>query len=316
MDTKTQIIAAQATHTGRRQTAEGVATSGAFAFLAGNALLGTIGVFVHYASTNPLTATWFRSVFGLLCLTLWLWQRRQMNHLRLNRETGPWILLAGALMVASWALFFDAITRTSAAVAIVLFHFQPMWVLLLGSLWLKEAVGRQRIVAVAAAMGGLVLATGLPEHIAVVGQDDGGQRPGYWVGVVACLIGAFCTACVTIIARKLRDVPPGVVAWWQCAIGSAALWIWPLTKGWPPTGTSWIWLAGLGLVHTGLAYTLIYAGMARLSTARVAVLQFVYPAVAILLDWLVFDRKLSGYQLAGVVVMAVAILLAERSPRK
>ena len=32
---------------------------------------------------------------------------------------------------------------------------------------------------------------------------------------------------------------------------------------------------GLGVLHTGLAYVLMYAGMARLPTARIAVLQFV-----------------------------------------
>ena len=57
---------------------------------------------------------------------------------------------------------------------------------------------------------------------------------------------------------------------------------WPFLHGWPAPGPSWGWLAGLGAIHTGLAYVVLYAGMARLETSRIALLQFVYPAAAML----------------------------------
>jgi len=50
--------------------------SGAAPFLWGNALLGSIGLFLHQAQAGALTATWARSAFGLLGLTLWLLWRR------------------------------------------------------------------------------------------------------------------------------------------------------------------------------------------------------------------------------------------------
>ncbi|MDR5794877.1 DMT family transporter [Caballeronia sp. LZ008] len=276
-------------------------------FIVGCALLGTIGVFLHEANADPLTATWFRCAFGLLGMSAWLISRGQTRFLRLTRSNVLWVLAASLLMVSSWALFFSAVERISAGVAIVLFHVQPMWVLLFASLWLKEAIGGQRVMAVAVAMCGLVLATGIAGH-----ASDGSLRPAYWTGVAACLAGSLCMAGVTIIARRLRDLPAGVLAWWQCAIGTLSLWIWPMQHGWPAWGMSWAWLAGLGLIHTGFAYTLMYIGMARLDTARVAVLQFVYPAVAIVIDWLVFDQRLSGAQMTGIALMSVAIGFAER----
>ncbi|BAN26808.1 DMT family transporter [Caballeronia insecticola] len=284
--------------------------TGTAPFLLGSALLGTIGVFVYEAHVDPLTATWFRCASGLIGLTLWAILRGQTRMLRLNRATAPWVLIAAALMVLNWGLFFSAIERVSAGVAIVLFHVQPMWVLLLGAWCLKEPVGKRRFGAVCAAMLGLALATGIAEH-----KANDALAPGYWLGVALCLVGAFCMACVTIIARRLRDMPAGILAWWQCAIGTLTLWMWPMQHGWPAWGASWLWLAGLGVIHTGLAYTLIYAGMARLNTGRIAVLQFVYPAVAIVIDWLFFDQRLSGLQLSGIALMSVAIGFAERMPR-
>lgn len=284
------------------------ASTGVWPFVLGCALLGTIGIFVHEAHADALTATWFRCAFGLIGLSVWVTLRRQTRFLRLTRTTGPWVLIAGSLMVLSWGLFFTAIERISTGVAIVLFHVQPMWVLVLGALCLKETIGRRRIVAVSVAMFGLVLATGIAEH-----RASGDVHEGYWVGVALCLVGAFCMACVTIVARRLRDLPAGILAWWQCAIGTLTLSIWPMQHGWPAFGVSWLWLAGLGIIHTGLAYTLMYSGIARMNTGRIALLQFVYPAVAIFIDWCFFDQHLSGLQLTGIAVMSIAIWFAERA---
>jgi drug/metabolite transporter (DMT)-like permease len=286
-------------------------STGVWPFFLGCTLLGTIGIFATEAHADPLTATWFRSLFGLICLTLWLTGRRQTRSLRLTRATGPRIIAAGSLMVLSWGLFFTAIERVPVGVAIVLFHVQPMWVLVLGALCLRESIGGRRIGAVAMAMFGLVLATGIAEHSA-----SGAREQGYWIGVALCLVGAFCMAWVTIIARRLHEVPAGVLAWWQCAIGTLTVWIWPMRHGWPAWGASWLWLAGLGVIHTGLAYTLIYRGMARLNTGRIASLQFVYPAVAIFIDRIYFGQHLSCLQLAGISVMSGAIWFAEREPRR
>ena len=108
----------------------------------------------------------------------------------------------------------------------------------------------------------------------------------------------------------------GALAWWQCALGAAVLWVASMVQGWPAWGAPWAWLAGLGLIHPGLAYTLMYAGMARLATARVAVLQFAYPTVAIVVDWVYFQHTLDGWQMAGVVLMLGAIAAGERSARR
>ena len=90
-------------------------------------------------------------------------------------------------------------------------------------------------------------------------------------------------------------------------VGMLLLSAWPLQNGVPAAGPAWVWIAGLGVIHTGLAYVLLYGGMARLSSARIALLQFVYPASAVALDALVYGRMLAPLQWLGVAVMAVAL---------
>lgn len=288
-------------------------SSGALAFLLGSMLLGTIGIFVHEAQADPVTATWFRCAFGLLGLTLWLIVRRDLSGLRLTRSNAAGVLGAAVLMVLAWTLFFAAIDRTSAGLASALFHVQPVWVLVLSALLLREHIARERLFGVLLAMAGLVLATGALE--ASSSQSALGTRElksDDWLGVVYCLFGALCTACVTLIAKRAGDRPAGVLAWWQCAVGTLVLLPWPVTHGWPAWGTSWVWLSGLGLVHTALAYSLMYAAIPRLSTDRVAVFQFVYPALVIMIDWMFYGLRLGPLQMTGIAIMALAIWYAER----
>lgn len=284
-------------------------TSGAFPLVLGSALLGTIGVFVQNGHTDPLTMTWFRCAFGLVGLTLWLALRGQLGAVRLARSTWPWVVAAGFLLLTGWILFFAAIPRTSTGMAVVLFQFQPLWVVALGAFWLREPIGMLRLASICMAMVGLTLATGILQAQTGMGRHDA-LAPQYWLGVGFCLIGSWCTALVTIIAKRLSELPAGVLAWWQCAIGAAILWLWPIAHGWPSLGASWLWLAGLGLIHTGLVYALMYAGIGKLPTSRTAVLQFAYPAVAVTIDWAYLGIRMDDVQLLGVGVMAVAILLA------
>jgi drug/metabolite transporter (DMT)-like permease len=57
---------------------------------------------------------------------------------------------------------------------------------------------------------------------------------------------------------------------------------------------------------------LLYAGVSRLPAGRMALLQFVYPASAIVFDALVYGRTLSGIQLAGGALLLASLLAASR----
>ncbi|MEO5795709.1 MAG: DMT family transporter [Rhodoferax sp.] len=280
--------------------------------VAGGVLLGTIGVFVEEAGQHPLATVWFRCVFGALALGLWAAATRRLGELRLRGRSLGVVGLAGSLMLLNWALFFAAIPRTSIAVATVVFHIQPVWVMVCGAWWLKEAVAPRQWAATLVALGGLALTTGLLEGNTQTMGD------GYLLGLLMCLGGSLSYAGVTLIAKTERHVTPFALAWWQCAVGVVVLawvpWV-PSMGGWPTQASSWAWLAGLGVFHTGLAYVLLFTGMARLATGKIAVLQYVYPLTAIGVDRLVYGRTLSAVQVAGVVLMALALWTLRRPQR-
>ena len=280
--------------------------SGMWLMVAGGLMLGTLGVFLEEAGQSPFTAVWFRCAFGLLALTAWFAATRRWRELRLSGAARVAAVSAGVLAVVNWLLFFEAIERTSISVATVVVHVQPFLVMAFGAWWWKERVGRAQALAALAALVGLALASGWVDG-ALTGV--GGSSSYVW-GVALALLNSVGYAALTLIANRARGVSPLALAWWQCAVGAVVLLWWPLTQGWPAAGPAWAWLAGLGVIHTGLAYVVLYAGVARLTAGRVAVLQFVYPASAVAVDWLVYGRALSANQLAGVLVMLVALVVA------
>jgi drug/metabolite transporter (DMT)-like permease len=268
---------------------------------AGGLLLGTLGVFVEEAGQHPLTTVWFRCAFGALALLAWGAASGRLGELRLGARAWAVAAAAGVLMALNWALFFAAIERTSIGVATVVFHVQPLWVMAAGVWWLGERFSRAKATAAVTALLGLVLASGLADAGIATGGD-------YLLGLAMCIGGSLSYAGVTLIAKTSRALSSFALAWGQCVVGVLLLAWWPMQHGWPAFGPAWGWLAGLGVVHTGLAYVLLYAGMARLSSARIAVLQFVYPAAAIAMDWLVYGRALGLVQWVGVGLMGLALL--------
>lgn len=274
---------------------------------AGGALLGTLGLFLEEAGQAPLTAVWFRCAFGLLALLAWGAAARRLGELRLRGRMLGAALTAGALVVFNWATFFAAIESTSIAVATVVVHVQPIWVMLIGAWWWRERISPRQALAVPVALLGLALASGLFD------ERPGAIGPDYLLGLALCLVGSLTYAIVTLLAKAAQGVGSYAFATWQCGVGAVALAWWPWLQGWPAVGPAWAWLAGLGVLHTGLAYVLMYAGMARLPTARIAVLQFVYPLSAVVVDQFVYGRALSALQWAGVLLMGAALWAANRA---
>lgn len=272
----------------------------------GGMLLGTLGVFVEEAGQHPFITVWCRCLFGALALLAWGILTGCLHELRLTAPQWGRVVLAGVLVVLNWVLFFAAIGRTSIAVATVVFHVQPLWVMAAGAWLLREQVSGRQWAAASFALAGLALATGLAEP----GDGAASWSASYLVGLVLCLGGSLSYAAVTLIAKSSQGVSAYALALGQCAVGVLALAWWPLWQRGPAFGAAWLWLAGLGVLHTALAYVLLYTGMARLPAARIGMLQFVYPGAAVVMDWLVYGRVLGPSQSAGVLIMAGALLAA------
>lgn len=282
-------------------------THGTVLVVAAGLILGTMGIFVIESGQNPMTTVAFRCVFGCLALLCWAVMTRRLAELKISGKALWGVVGAGLLMASSWGLYFAAIARTSIGMSTVVFHIQPFLTMALGAWLLKEQITRRQVGLTILACIGLALSTGLLDA-SVLKQN---MNHDYLVGILLSFIGAMVYAFMPLVAKKLTSVSALALTWWQCLVGMLLTFWWPLLYGMPPL-SSLAWLFGLGAIHSGLAYVLMFAGFARLSTGRMAVLQFIYPMTAFVVDWVIYNHSLSLWQWLGLVVMGVAIWSVKR----
>ncbi len=272
-------------------------TQGTLEMGAAMAISGTVGWFVVQSGLPALEVVFWRCAFGAVALGLVCWA---MGLLRgMTWRIARWAALGGVAIVTNWLLLFGAYSHASISVATAVYNTQPFMLVVFGALLFGERVTLAKLGWLATAFVGMLL---------IVQAKPGTGLPGgdYALGIAMALGAAFFWAVASVIAKRLTGTPPHLIALVQVAVG--VLMLAPFARlGTPPQGaTTWLLLVTLGVVHTGLMYILLYGAVQKLPTYLQGALSFIYPVVAIGVDFVAFGHRLQPAQWLG----AAAILLA------
>ena len=272
---------------------------GTLEMVAAMLISGTIGWFVLLSGLPVLDVVFWRCVFGALTLLLVC---AMLGHLRLgllNRVTLMLAVISGVAIVGNWLLLFASYSRASISIGTAVYNVQPFMLVILAALFLGEKLTLQKLAWLSISFLGM-LAIVSAHGSAGQGGDD------YLTGIAFALGAAFLYAVAALIIKKLKGVPPHLIALIQVSVG--VLMLAPLADftRLPQGQQTWSILLTLGLVHTGGMYVLLYGAIQKLPTALTGTLSFIYPIAAIGVDWMAFDHQLSVLQWLGVA----AILLA------
>ncbi|MEU8793451.1 DMT family transporter [Streptomyces sp. NPDC048643] len=286
---------------------------GAAQLTAAMMLSGTLGVFVVESGASPLNVVFFRVVFGALALGGYALARGYFRGHGFTPRTLGLAVLGGVFIVFNWVLLFQSYENTSISVATVVYHTQPFYVVLLGALLFRERVTAAKAGWIVLAFAGLVLVSG-------VSPADLTHGGAYLTGVGQALLAALLYGLSTLVTKRITGVRPHLIALVQVLVGIPLLLPFADVGAMRGTGADWAWLVGLGVIHTGLMYVLMYAAYAKLPTAKIAVLAFTYPAVAMVMDWAVYGHHIGLVQALGVPLIVTASLKvtlprAGRTPR-
>ncbi|EML2224924.1 DMT family transporter [Klebsiella aerogenes] len=256
---------------------------------------GSIGAFVLLSGLPVIDVVFWRCLIGAVTLLLFILLSRQPFS-RLTRLTLALAILGGVALVINWLLLFAAYSRVSIGMATVVYNTQPFMLVLL-SMMLGEKVSAVKWGWLLLAFGGVVIL--LSSELTPSHNDN------LVTGIILALGAAFFYALTAIIARKLQPLPAQHIAFIQVIVGTVMLL--PLVHH--PEFNShfpWRYLLILGIVHTGIMYQLLYSAIQKLPTPVTGSLSFIYPLVAILVDYLVFHHALAPLQLAGGVLILLA----------
>ncbi|SDU94930.1 DMT family transporter [Pseudomonas mucidolens] len=260
---------------------------------------GTIGWFVLVSGVPVIEVVFWRCVIGALALLLVCWLLGYLRVDLLSYSTLGWAMLSGVAIVGNWLLLFASYAKASIAISTAVYNVQPFMLVMLAALFLGEKITVQKLAWLSVAfLGMLMIVTAHGE------QQTGGEQ--YLLGIALAMGAAFLYAIAALIIKRLKAVPPHLMALIQVTTGAVLLA--PLVS-WQSLSASfeaWAALLTLGVVHTGLMYVLLYGAIQKLPTAMTGALSFIYPIAAILVDWIAYGHRLGWAQWLGVA----AILLA------
>lgn len=272
---------------------------GSLEMVAAMLISGTIGWFVMLSGLPVIDVVFWRCAFGAVTLLLVC---ALMGFLRPGLLTRITVLLAmasGVAIVGNWLLLFASYSRASIAIGTAVYNVQPFMLVGLAALFLGEKLTVQKLAWLSVSFMGM---------LAIVSAHGSQEQSGedYLLGIGMALAAAFLYAIAALIIKKLKGVPPHLIALIQVSVGVVMLAPLADLSSLPQGDNVWSILITLGVVHTGGMYVLLYGAIQKLPTALTGALSFIYPIAAIAVDWIAFDHQLNMLQWVGVA----AILLA------
>lgn len=274
---------------------------------ASEVIFGTLGLFVRLIPLAPTALAASRGILGALVLLVYL--RLSGKTLQLPRKvrTLAVLLASGVCLTLNWALLFKAYGLTTLATAELAYEMAPVMVMAVSPFVLDEHLTTTRKVCLCLALAGIVAVSGVLEPGATVGVTLQG---------VAFGLGAACFyAAVMVLNQLLGDVDPLTKTTVQLGVAGLALLPQVLLAGdagWQALGfQAWVMLAIVCVVHTGVAFILWFSSLHNLSAQKVAIFNYIDPAVALLVSALVFGERMTPLAMVGAVLILGSTLVSE-----
>ncbi|QUW22615.1 DMT family transporter [Sporosarcina sp. Marseille-Q4063] len=260
------------------------------------AIFGSIGFFtiqtgipaVELVFVRCICATFFLGAFWLISglHKVEVWQKREVVQ----------TILCGIFLVLNWVFLFKAFEVMSITITITLYNLAPIFVIIIGGLFLKEKMTVTSILAIVTCFLGSVLIIGIHNFNSLTDFVSSGFG---WA-----ILSAICFAMTMLLGKGITRLSAYAMTFVQSSIG--ILMLFPFMNFSVFIGLSdsnWFYIIGTGLIHTGFVYYLFFNSLRKLSTVVISALVFVDPVVAILLDTIILDFKPTNLQAIGILLI-------------
>jgi len=278
---------------------------------AGAVLWGTIGIFVrgfYGFGFSPLQVVTLRVLSAaVLMLVYLLFTRPELLKIRVRDSL--YFVGTGIFSLAFFNLcYFTTIRETSIAIAVTLLYTAPAFVAVLSRVFFGESLGIKKLFSLGLTLVGCAFVTGYLPGI-------GDSLALSWSGLLTGLGAGFGYALYSIFGKAaLEKYHTMTIAAYTFIFASLALL--PLgnfensTEAFS-TGAFWVYLAGLGFFPTVLAYLLYTKGLENVESSRASIVATIEPVVGTLAGFFFFREMLTGWQVAGVLLVLVAVVMIQ-----
>ncbi len=271
----------------------------------GASVISLSSILVRFADVPPTVAGFWRMAFGGSMLTIALvvlrqWQRPGWRDL-------AWMLPPALAFALDLFVWFRSIHDIGPGMATLLANLQ-VFLMAMAGVWMhRERLGVRFVLGLALAIAGLWLMVGL-----AWGGFDPIHRQGIWLG----LLTALCYASYMLsfrYAQRQRSVLPSAqllaIISLLCAAFLAGFAMLEDASFTIPNARSLWALIAMGLVGQCVGWVLIARSLPLLPTSVVGLLLLLQPALAFVLDVLLFHRLTLALEWIGLSLVLCGIFL-------
>jgi drug/metabolite transporter (DMT)-like permease len=260
---------------------------------------------------SPETVVWLRFLMGTLILGAAMFTRNE-GGLPSPRELGYFALLGFIGITFHQWLQSTALLTAQASTTAWIVATTPIFIALLGWIFLKERLGKWGVLGIGLATFGVVM---------VVSEGDWySLRLGEFgtPGDILILISAVNWAVFSILSRRGLEIHPAMrMLFYIMGLG----WIFSSLLFFTNAGlneisdlsaTGWFSVGFLGIFCSGFAYIFWFDGLNVLLTAQVGTFLYIEPIVAVIVAAIVLGEPLLFASLFGGGIILLGVWLVNR----
>ena len=264
-------------------------------------IAGTSGIFIKYMTTmDSGSLAWMRTGIPVLLILPFILYKR----LGFFRSNPRMVLIASGLNATRMFLFFMAFIYTSIGTAIITLYTWPIWVSILGAIFLKEDFRIQQWIFLLTAFVGIIIAYS-DQTFSLADRD--------FVGILAAVGSAFFYSWTVIVFKKeIKNYHPLEIVFYQNLIGAVVFFpfLWMIMPSVDVThlqvGVCYALIVGVGV------FGLFFYGLNYLKASVASSLMYVEVVSAIVLSYLILDDQLSPRMMMGGSLILISSFMITR----
>lgn len=268
-----------------------------YKFALSMAIFGSIGFFSVKTGLPSIELVFVRCLCASLLLGVvwWLGRRKREKLETVSKKDYLFAVLCGFFLVVNWVFFFRSFEFMSITVAVSIYHLAPVLMLVLGLVFFKEKITLSAGLAIVTCFIGTLLVGGIQQHSSLNDFMS--------TGVMWAFGAALFYALTTLTGKAIRTLDPILTTIIQTSLGIILLL--PLVE-WTNFSQlsieNWSYILLTGFVHTGFVFYLFFSSLRSLKAQTIAILVFLDPAVAIVLDVVLTGYHPDTYQIIGIIL--------------
>lgn len=270
-------------------------------------IFGTIGIFVRYIDLASSEIALLRGFIGsLFLLAITIISQRKISW-TIIRKNIPILLLSSFALAFNWIFLFQAYKNTTIANASLSYYFAPVFVIVMSPIVLKEKISFKKSVCISIGVFGMFLI--------MQNSGNGDVEYNHLLGIFYGIIAAIFYATLMLANKFIKNMNGVEITLLQLSLATIILIPYVfVTDGFNlfrVTGFSVVCIIILGVIHTGLGFYLFFYGMKGLRGQSIAVLSYIDPVTSLFVSFIVFDEKMTVFQIIGAVMLLGSTLISE-----